>query len=209
MVQWILDNRQWLFSGVGVTVITVVWWLFRLGRARWKEGQVSQSSRGSVLEAVPVLREPIDGKRRRSLLPAFLSRLMLDPLTVASKIDIALRGDCPINLYLDGEVPHLELYFDVTNLSGVDLILDRMLIEVWFGQPTFTAAILRRYSIPAGQIVRNVSHRHELTEGQQKQIRAYNAGDTSRGSLHFYLTAYFESRIGRVQMQFSIERRKL
>ncbi len=38
LVVWVLDNKEWLFSGVGIVVIAWIWRLFR----KRKEGSVSQ-----------------------------------------------------------------------------------------------------------------------------------------------------------------------
>jgi hypothetical protein len=74
--------------------------------------------------------------------PSFLLRLMLKPASLAKKIRIRLQGNRPINPNLDIEVPNIDLYFDITNLTNFNLVLDRLLIELWFGQPTLNGAVL-------------------------------------------------------------------
>jgi hypothetical protein len=29
MLDWINQNKQWLFSGAGITVVAAVWWLIK------------------------------------------------------------------------------------------------------------------------------------------------------------------------------------
>jgi hypothetical protein len=139
-------------------------------------------------------------------LPSFVVRAFLKPERVASQINIDLRGNTPIGLSLNAEVPHLEMFFDVTNLSQLDLVLDRMLVEVWFGQPTFTSAVLRRYLLPGGEITRNIYLRYALTSGQRLQIENFEKADQGRGFIHIRLTAYFESTLGRIEVARDIER---
>jgi len=94
-------------------------------------------------------------------------------------------------------------------LSPLDLILDRLLLDVWFGQPTFTTALLRRYNVPSGQITEGIFLRHHLNPAQIKQIDEFNHADGQRGSVHIYLTAYFQSRAGELEVQKSIDRRRV
>ncbi len=64
----------------------------------------------------------------------------------------ALREENPIAMSPGASISLIDLYFEVTNLSPLDLVLDRMLVEVWFGQPTFNTTLLRRH------LVRGRSH---------------------------------------------------
>jgi hypothetical protein len=124
---------------------------------------------------------------------------------------IALRDNAPGSVNLGNPIPSVDLYFQVTNLSPIDLVLDRALVDVWFGQPTFTAALLHRYSVPAGEITKGIHVRHMLADNQKAYIEAFE-GATPRGStgrFHVYITAYFESKLGRFFVQSSIERDRL
>ena len=206
MFRWIDHNKDWLFSGGGVVFLVGVWGLFKAGYRGWKQRRdvaVSSVNRRHVQY------EKIMSKGLLETLPAFLLRPFIRPLTIASRVNIDLRGDTPIALSLSSEVPHLEMYFEITNLSQFDLVLDRMVVEVWFGQPTFTAAVLRRYLIPAGEITRNIYLRQTLTSQQREQIEQFKRPDQNRGSLHIVLGAYFESSLGGIEVSKSIERRTL
>lgn len=209
MLNWIISNKEWLFSGIGVAAISVVLWLLRYGHHRWTEG------RTAILNTSPnpaIQRPSYQQVRPKSIttnLPTFLLRTILKPETIASQIHIALRGENPISLNLSAEVPRVDLYFEITNLSILDLVLDRMLIDMWFGQPTFDHAILRRQLLPAGKITKGVYLRHELTTAQKKQIEAFIENPQQHGSIYLYLTAYFESKVGRLEVEQTIERRGL
>lgn len=192
------DNIPWLFSGLGVAVGG---WLFRRAQVRWNEqhtlsGQ-SLTSQGTWLQ---IVREPVKPKSIVSRLPSFVLRLVFKPEQVASNVHIRLRENNPVALSLTPsvQVPCVDIYFEITNLNGIDLVLDRMLVDMWFGQPNFTGALLRRYAIPAGQITKNIYFRHELTSAQEAQIKRCRDEGVS---YTLYLTGYFLSSAGMVEVK--------
>ncbi len=101
------------------------------------------------------------------------------------------------------------LFFQITNLSPIDLVLDRALVDVWFGQPTFSVALLHRYSVPAGEITHGIHIRYMLADNQKAQIQAFDAAPGSKAGFHIYISAYFESKLGRFLVYRSIERDRL
>ena len=82
---------------------------------------------------VRVLAPSID--QDRVVIPGLLLRLFYSPGKVAKDVKINLRGELPINPSLNSSVPHLDLYLEITNLSNLNLVLDRILLDLWFGQP--------------------------------------------------------------------------
>jgi hypothetical protein len=145
-----------------------------------------------------------------SKLPGFLLRALYKPEAIESKVKLGLRSDAPASVYLStGQIPYVELYFEVTNLAPIDLVLDRMLVEVWFGQPTFSTVFLRRQVIPAGDITDGLTVRQTLSSSQKAQIEAFQTSGVNAGAVHIYVTAYFESKLGRLSIQRSIERARL
>ncbi len=142
-------------------------------------------------------------------LPAFIQSRLFPPKRITSQIEIRLMGENPIQANLGAEDPHIDLYFEVTNLSHLSLVLDRLLIDFWFGQPTFRGAVLKRYHLPAMKTVQNISYRHSLTPDQQKTIKQYCDNPSGRGQIHIYLTAYLESKAEIIEVQRTIERSKM
>jgi hypothetical protein len=122
---------------------------------------------------------------------------------VAPQVKVKLRGKNPITLTLESQNPHVEMYFEITNLSDLQLTLDRLIIKVWFTQPTFVGAILERYKIPPREIVSDIYYWQALTSGQKAQIESCQS---SNGTIYIYLTAYFQSEIGIVEVENIIER---
>jgi hypothetical protein len=209
MLQWIAKNKEWLFSGLGLTILAILLWLLKSGYVHWKERRAIRGVGASDVEKQSIQYERIMRRRLVDKLPSFILRAALKPERVASQIHIGLCGESPIALSLNTDVPHIDLYFEITNLSPIDLVLDRLLIEFWFGQPTFTSAILRRYLIPSGEITKNIYFRHALSSPQRNQIENFQKPDQNHGSIHIHLTAYFESALGRVEVSHNIERRNL
>lgn len=46
-MQYLVDNKEWIFSGIGVTAILAVWGLIRFGFRR-KGGENSQTQRSGA-----------------------------------------------------------------------------------------------------------------------------------------------------------------
>ena len=203
MLTWIAQNRQWLFSGAGVSAIAAAIVLFRIGYRKWRDSQITQSAR--------VGHEAVKRRTLGSLLPGLLLRPFYSPAHVQDKVRIGLREDAPGDVNLSNPVPFVELYFQVTNLGPVDLVFDRAIVEVWFGQPTFTTAILERFIIPAGEITDGIRLRQTLADNQRAQVENFNkaSGAGMSGRIHITVTAYFESKLGRISVRRSIERNRL
>ena len=128
---------------------------------------------------------------------------------VARQIEIRLMGENYISLNLGASVPYIDLYFEIINHSYLSLVLDRLLIDFWFGQPTFQGAVLKRYVVPASNTVKNIFYKQSLSVAQQKQIEQYSNSTLASGQIHIYLTAYFESKAGVIEVQSTIERNKI
>jgi len=205
-MDWIRTNASWLFSGIGVAVLGVGFALVRFGFRRWRE------SRASLPEAEQqqLMHARVAGRSLQSRLPRVVLRLFYKPDDIQERVVIALRDNAPGSANMGQPVPYVDLYFQITNLSPLDLVLDRALVDVWFGQPTFTAFLLHRYSVRAGEITKGIHVRHMVTESQKAYIQAFDSATPgNRGRFYIYVTAYFESKLGRFFVQSSIERDRL
>lgn len=139
-------------------------------------------------------------------LPGWLIRRFYSPYKVAQLIDVDLRSNNPIIITFGTDIPSIDLYFQIYNRSPFDLVLDRLLIDFWVGQPTFRGAILRRYDVPKVGRVDNVYFGHLLTLPQQEQIKRRREGQLLYVSAAITLTAYFESKIGVICIEKRIDR---
>jgi hypothetical protein len=119
MFRLLNDNKEWLFSGGGVVLLVGIWGLFKAGYSRWKQKRdVADINAGRHVQYERLMSKGITEK-----LPNFLLRAFIKPSVVSSKVRIELRGETPISLSLNAEVPHLDVFFEITNLSQFDLTL--------------------------------------------------------------------------------------
>ncbi len=144
-----------------------------------------------------------------SVLPGLLLRLFYSPGKVGNDVKINLRGELPINTSLNSSVPHLDLYLEITNLSNLNLVLDRILLDLWFGQPVLQGAILERYKIPSRSTENPVFFRTDLTSKQIDQIKPYLTDSPPSGGISLSTIAYYESKIGVIEVKQRIERRRV
>lgn len=144
--------------------------------------------------------------RAINILPNFIARRLWSPNKVSTHVHIELDQVAPS---LNGTVPYLALYFKITNLTPYNLVLDRLLLEIWFGQPTLYGSLMKRISIPSREIVNKISYKSSLTSVQKQQIEAFVDNSTGRGEFAIYLTAYFESKIGVIEIVSQINRNKI
>src|SRR5437588_4150901 len=98
MFRWLGQNKDWLFSGGGVVLVVGLWGLLKAGYGRWKQsrdvGEPSINRRHAQYERIM-------SKGLVDTLPASLLRLFIRPSTIASKINVDLRGNTPIGLSLN------------------------------------------------------------------------------------------------------------
>jgi hypothetical protein len=144
-----------------------------------------------------------------ALIPAFLLRLLYPPVSVAKDIHIELRGEMPIYPSLGSSVPHLDVCLELTNLSNLTVILDRMLLDLWFGQPTVNGTILKRTSVRPRSKSDSIYFRCDLTQAQIHQIKPYTEPNPPSGSITLSVLAYFETKVGLIEVTRKLERRRV
>jgi hypothetical protein len=144
------------------------------------------------------------------LLPGFILKLFFRPARIAKYISIELEGESPISLALNQPIPHVDLWFRLTNHSHVGLELDRLIVDVWFGQPTLIATQLRPTLIPTHKTTVIPFIRAFISAEQKAQIEHWVADPSSFGNrLTFYVTASMHSKVGNILLEKTIERHKI
>jgi len=141
------------------------------------------------------------------ILPRWLVRALVRPKEVARHVDIDLRRINPIDITFGTDIPRISIYFRISNMSPFNLILDRLLIELWVGQPTFRRAILERYDVPKRSSREDVYFSEQLTIPQQEQIRKHVNGQLISEPITIYVKAYFESKVGFIYVEKILEHR--
>jgi len=152
--------------------------------------------------------EPLQGffvERVWEFLPRLIARRIAPLETVASEVRIELRPLVPIEIHFGSSIPSFGMCLRITNLSLVGLKLDRLLYEVWIGQPTVKASHLEPRKI-ARRSVEDILLREQLTAEQQAQIRSQAKGQVVE-DLTVNVTAYFESKNGPVVVKAQLPHR--
>ena len=126
--------------------------------------------------------------------PGWLIRYYFRSDKIAKLVDIDLRSNRPIIINVD--VPEISLYFYLNNRSPFNLTLDRLLIDLWVGQPILKGAILRRYVIPKGESINDIYFSCSLTSQQQNQIKQHCKNQLLSIPVSLTITAYLESKVG-------------
>ena len=136
--------------------------------------------------------------------PKFVLSRLLPADKLKGLIDVDLRADNPISVNTAATVPNISLWFEVVNRSSLNLTLEKILLEVWFGQPTFEGAILRPLVIPRSERAKNIRFWQDLSSAQVQQYEWLKG--TNQMEITIYLTAYFESKAGTLVLEKPIKR---
>ncbi len=132
-----------------------------------------------------------------SILPGWLLKKIFKPEKLAKDIEIDFMSGSAIKLSLNSQVPMLCVWLQITNKSATAITVERLLLDVWFGQPTVDGAILRKIKLGPKQTVKDICFKAILANTQIDYILAH----VDKGRLKTYvslntLTAYCESKIG-------------
>lgn len=128
------------------------------------------------------------------------------PEKLASKLALDLRSNAPGKLSDSGAVPQLELWLRITNHSAFPVVLDRVDLEAWFGQPFARAAVIERIEIAPHSDVAGPKVVIFLAETQLACLRQAMRVPSSKPELTLQVTAYFISKLGWTTVQATIRR---
>jgi len=140
------------------------------------------------------------------ILPRQLTGHFVSPQKIANQVYIDLRSENPIDISFGSEVPRIDICFKISNMSLANIVLDRLLIDLWIGQPTLQGAILERYDVPKRSIKEGVYFSDQLTIHQQKQIEKRVDGKLLSVPVKVHVKAYFESKVGLICVEKRLER---
>ena len=136
--------------------------------------------------------------------PKFILSRLLPAEKLKGKIDIDLRAENPIDINTAKMVPSIALWFEVVNRSSLNLTLEKVLLEVWLGQPTFAGAILQSIVVPRAERVKDIRFWQDLSSAQVEQYEWFKK--TNQMEITIYLKAYFVSKIGTIVLEKPIKR---
>ncbi len=143
------------------------------------------------------------------LLPRWMVRWLLPPQRIAEQVDIDLRRINPIAIsFKSTEFPCVDAWFRISNQSQVNLILDRLLIDLWVNQPMLRGAVLRRAEIPRRSTKDDIHFWHHLMTTQEERVRKHvDEKGILTVPVAIYVDAYFESKVGLVHVRATLEQR--
>lgn len=104
-------------------------------------------------------------------LPQFILRKIFKVEQLKKDIEIDLRSGTAIRLNFNSEIPNLSIWLRITNKTATPITIDRILFDVWFGQPLVTGHNLSKFVVNPKQTKKDVCLRSELSMVQQDAIR--------------------------------------
>lgn len=124
-----------------------------------------------------------------------------------SDIALRLRDEAAIALDVASTAPNVSVWFEVINHSDVELVLDRIVLELRVGQPILHGVMAHRYPIPPHKTVSTITFSGMLTEGAVRLIRQHQGSPAQVGQIHVTARAYFDAPAA--ALRFAIEGRSL
>lgn len=141
------------------------------------------------------------------MLPNWISRRITPPSKIAGQIDVDLNRANPISLYLNQTNSYVELYFEIANASPVDINLDRLLINMWMGQPLVRDAVLERFDILKKTTRDDIWINIPLNDQHVNQIKSSLNSQRLIDQINLEISVYFDSKLGPLHIRKRLERR--
>lgn len=81
------------------------------------------------------------------VLPYFIARRVFTEERLQKDVRVSLRANTPVSI--GGSPAQLNVYLRMVNLGNIDVRVDRVVADVWFGQPTATLLNIVPFDVPA------------------------------------------------------------
>lgn len=129
-------------------------------------------------------------------LPTWIGRWRygLTPDKLAHAIYFHFPEGGGVQIGASGDVPSLDLALEVDNFGPLAVILDRIVIDVWAGQPIAYGVMADRRVVTMHGRTGLISWRTTLAEGAVRRWEAHR--NQPSASIDVRLRAYFDSRYG-------------
>jgi hypothetical protein len=140
------------------------------------------------------------GGRLLDWLPRWIVRRFVKLEAIARQVKLGLLSTGAVTFGLTEAAPVVRVWFQVENHSGLDVVLDRIVLEVWAGQPIAYGVMARRTTIARHTTAREVGPFvaaltvpaiERVTQEQQQAGSSYNVN----------ATAYFDTKLGAFTVQ--------
>lgn len=124
-------------------------------------------------------------------------------------VEVRLRCDYAVVVDLNSTVPNVSLWFEVISHLDIDATLERIVFQLWAGQPVLSGTMDHRHAISRHSTYSSVHFHGQLTAGAVEQIRREMAKRAPRGKYTVYGTGYFASTSGPFEVQLRNQERDI
>lgn len=138
------------------------------------------------------------------LLPPFIISKFVKTDSIQKDIEIDLRSLSPVNFNLNSTIPEFTLWLRLTNKSVIPIVIDRILIDVWIGQPVIDGAILRPVTLLPKQTLNDLRFQVKLSEFQKNESIKYRE-QRYNANITINMVAYCECKLGKFELVSSKE----
>lgn len=140
------------------------------------------------------------GGKLLDVLPTWLLRRLVKLNEIAPQVKLELRGPSPVSISLTSAVPIINVWFEVQNHSILDLVLDRIVVDISVGQQVAYGVMAHRYPVAAHTTESGIYFVETLVPGAVELIRQQAANPGTR-FVRVGARAYFETRLGWFEVQ--------
>ena len=144
-------------------------------------------------------------------LPRFLVRKFVKIEQIQENLEVALASPAPLTLHLKSTfAPQAEIILRITNKNAIPITIDRILFEIWLGQPFLQSAQLRRFTLKPKETNDYLYSRFYLNEVQRAAIGSESdeKAQQRNGFYRIELTAYCDCKAGQFEIRknFQVDR---
>jgi hypothetical protein len=162
----------------------------------------------------PVMPEVFGQKLLLTLLgqmPAIVVRRFVKLQKIQEKhFRLELANPTPITIRPNNDAPEIVISLRATNRNAISVTVDRILLEITFGQLVLESAYLRRFTVKPRETTAYIDCRFFLNELQRNAVRArLNDNQRVNERLRISMLAVCESDVGYFEFNkhFDLERR--
>lgn len=136
------------------------------------------------------------GSQAARVLPPIMLKRFFSTKKVEQEIGIDWSSKQAARIGLNASCPNIEISLRIENRSLVPVILDRMIVQVWIGQPFIEAINAYRMPIGARKNIDQHITREYLSENQIKAFASYLNGKQLKERLSVSADLFFDCDVG-------------
>jgi hypothetical protein len=141
------------------------------------------------------------GGRLLDWLPGWLVRRFVRLDSIARQVRLQPRSKSPLTFGLTEQTPAVHVWFQVENHSSIDLMLDRVVLDVWAGQPVAYGVMAHRTRVLKHSTMSQVPpFVGALTPAAIEQIKRHQQEQPPK-AYSINASAYFDSKLGPFSVQ--------